>query len=139
MKISGFVLTLLLAVVMFTCTPGQSKSNYKISWDPDVTGKTASWNVYLEQRVSSTGFILQPGVNRANTDLTQAAFIRIMNVPAVTTEIVTELANDGYYIVAGIEAMSSSGIYTDLGVNTTPFKKGDSPPIPGGVRIERLP
>lgn len=139
MKLFSFLGVTLLAIIMFTCTPAQTKSNYRISWNPDTTGKTASWNMYLEQRDTPTGFVLQPGVNRANTDLTQPIFIRVMNIPAGTTEVVTELTNDGKYLVAGIEAMDGTGVYTDLGLNTTPFQKGDAPPIPGGVQIERLP
>lgn len=132
-----FILVGLLVSIMVIVTCGQSKSNYRISWDPDATGKTASWNVYLEQRASQTGFILQPGVNRANTDLTQ--FTSIQNIPAGTTEAVIELNNDGQWLVAGVEAMSGSGVYSDLGLNTTPYQKGDSPPVPSGVNIQRLP
>lgn len=137
MKLFSFLGVILVAILMFTCTPAQSKSNYRISWDPDATGKTASWNVYLEQRDANTGFILQPGVNRSNTNLNQ--FTSFMNIPAATTEVIVELTNDGKYLVAGVEAMSSSGVYTDLGLNTTPYQKGDAPPIPSGVNIQRLP
>ena len=135
MKLSAIIGAILFVLIMVTCTPGQSKSNYRISWNPDISGKTASWNVYLEQHPTNTGFVLQPGVNRSNTDLTQ--FTSFMNIPAATTEVIVELNNDGYYIVAGVEAMGSGGIYSDLGMNT-PYKKGDSPPIPSGVIIERI-
>jgi len=136
-RITKFLVAIFVVMIMITCSNGQSKSNYRISWDPDATGKTASWNVYLEQQDTPAGFILVPGVNRENTDLTQ--FTDFQNIPAATTEVVVELDNDGKYLVAGVEAMSPSGVYTDLGLNTTPYQKGDSPPIPGSVTIERLP
>jgi len=136
MRITSFLMAIFVVMFMITCN-GQSKSNYRISWDPDATGKTASWNVYLEQQDTPSGFILQPGVNRVNTDLTQ--FTSFQNIPAGTEEVIVELDNDGKYLVAAVEAMSSAGVWTNLGLNTTPYQKGDSPPIPGGVLIERIP
>jgi len=133
----ALLVVLFTTLVFVTSSCGQSKSNYKISWDPDPSGKTASWNVYLEQRTTSSGFVLKPGANRYNTDITQ--FVSIVNIPGNTTEAIIELNNDGQWIVVGVEAMSSSGVYSDFGLNTTPYKKGDAPPVPGGVMIQRLP
>ena len=64
----GF-LTIMFIMVMVNCVPAQTESNYRVSWDMDATGKTASWNVYLEQQPTNTGFTLVPGVNRENTVL----------------------------------------------------------------------
>ncbi len=137
-KFLGLFIILFMAV-MFVNGSCQSNSNYRISWDPDVSGKTVNWNLYLEQQPTDTGFVLVPGVNRENTDLSQPGIISIQNIPVGTTEAVIELANDAYFLVAGVEAMSSAGVWTNLGLNTSPFQKGDAPPIPGGITIERLP
>lgn len=137
-KFLGLFIIMFMSV-MFMNVSCQSTSNYRVSWDPDVSGKTVNWNLYLEQQPMNTGFTLVPGVNRENTDLTQSGILSVQNIPVETTEAIIQLGNDGYFIVAGIEAMSSAGVWTDLGLNTTPFQKGDSPPIPGGVTIERLP
>ena len=135
MRITAFLLTLFIVMFMITCN-GQSKSSYRISWSADATGVTASWNVYIETQNSNDNWILQPGVNRGNTDLTQ--FTTIANIPAGTTDTVIELNNDGKWLKAGVEAMSSSGVYTDLGLSA-PYQKGTAPPVPSGVMIERLP
>lgn len=134
-KVAFFAIILLMLFSVNSC--GQSKSKYKISWEADSTGKTVSWNVYIEQRTTSTGFVLQPGSNRYNTDLNQ--FISIKNIVGTTTEVIVELNNDGNWLMVGVEAMSSSGIYSDFGVMSTPYKKGEAPPIPAGITIQRLP
>jgi len=136
-RISFLIVFLSLAWVFATCN-GQTTSNYRISWDPDVSGKTVNYNVYLEQQPTPSGFTLIPGVNRSNTNLTDPMFTQIYDIPATTTEVIVELNNDGQYLVAGVEAMDGIGTWSNLGLNTTPFLKGDAPPVPGGVTIEKL-
>lgn len=127
-----------LVWVFATCN-AQTTSHYRISWNPDATGKTVNYNVYLEQRATSSGFTLVPGVNRGNTDLTDSTkFLQFYDIPATSHELVVELNNDGQYLVAGVEAMDAIGTWSNLGLNTTPFLKGSAPPIPSGITIEKL-
>ena len=132
-----FLAFLFLLVLPFDMS-AQSSSDYRISWNPDPSGKTVSWNLYIEEQPTGTGFTLADGVSRANTDLTPYEMAGFQNLPVATIEIIVNWQNNGVFTVIGVEGVDGLGTWSDVGANLTPYRKGDAPPKPDGITIEKL-
>lgn len=130
-----FFLSMIIAIIVFSsCTPAQPKSDYRLSWVAEPN--SAKYYVFFEQGTSSNpaNYQLQQGMDWKNG--TVGFFVDSVNAPT-TSYVMTNIDNNGQYIVFGVVGVSADGLYGPMGVSA-PFKKPTVPSAPITLPIIRL-
>lgn len=134
-KLFLYVASLFIMFVIFSsCTPAQPKSSYKLPWQTEAN--SAKYYVFFEQGTSSNSanYTLKQGMDWK----TGAAGLFVDSVNAPTTQyVMTNIDNNGQYIVFGVVGVSSDGLYGPMGVSA-PFKKPTVPTAPITLPVIRL-
>jgi len=125
-KLFIFLLMVITSLVVFnTCTPAQPKSDYILPWQSEI--HSAKYFVFFEEGTSPNpaSYSLVDGM-----DYKLASLIPIDSVDAPNTQLLlSQLDNNGEYIVFGVVGVSSDGLYGPMGVQT-PFQKPTVPSKP---------
>lgn len=135
-KLLSLLISIFIIVILInSCTPAQPKSDYRLSWTSE--SNSIKYFIFYEEGVSalSSSYTLQDGMDYKNGAL--PFFVDSVNAPT-TQYIMSQIDNDGKYIVFGVVGVGSDGLWGPMGVQT-PYKK---PTVPGKVNtlpVLRIP
>jgi hypothetical protein len=139
-KLFVAILFLFLSSMMFA-----QMSTYQFYWngvaETTATYTIASYRLYIEERPSPTGFILQQGLDPTTTDISSFFWTEIsaQNLPQYIYEMT--MNDDGAYMKMGVLVVSTIGQVGKLGSHPTAFQREVPPPdlpipVGSGIRLK---